>query len=60
MGYDFINDVGRRAFLDGGISKEAQIYGRYHWLILDHGKTHCKKQPLCSNCPFESVCQKII
>jgi len=57
MGYGFANDAERRTFLEDGLDKEAQFFGRYHWLFLDHGKTHCKKQPLCSGCPFDS-CQR--
>ena len=57
MGYGFANDAKRRIFLEEGVSKNAVFYGHYHWLFLDHGKIHCKKQPLCSGCPFDS-CQR--
>lgn len=59
MGYGFANDAERRTFLEEGVSKDAFFYGHYHWLFLDHGKAHCKKRPICRNCPFESVCMKL-
>ncbi len=56
MGYCFASDAERRAFLADGIEPDAAVFGRYHWLLLDHGKKHCKKQPRCNGCPFSSVC----
>lgn len=52
LGYSFVDDAEVRGFFEQGISKDAEIYGSYHWLILEHNISRCKKKPLCAGCPF--------
>lgn len=59
LGYDFKTDEERRAFLTDGIERSANMYGWYHWLILDHCKTRCGKRIKCEGCVFGDVCRKI-
>ncbi len=32
------------------------LFNEYHALIVEHGKTHCKKKPVCIGCPVRSIC----
>ncbi len=58
MGIEAGNDGERRAFLTETLPHEAETYGHFHWLILEHGKAHCRKRPECKGCPFTTVCKK--
>ncbi|NPA52301.1 MAG: endonuclease [Aquificae bacterium] len=40
------------------IPKNTHIYQEYHALIVKHAKEHCKKKPICTKCPLESLCNK--
>lgn len=46
-----------RLFFENGLGKDAELYGYFHWLILEHGKAHCRKTPLCQGCPFIEACR---
>lgn len=52
LGFEFENDTQIRAFFESGLPDDYQIYGWYHWLILDHGISRCKKAPVCADCIF--------
>lgn len=56
LGYGFKTDEERRAFLTKGIEPSADMYGWYHWALLEHGKARCGKKPKCEGCVFEDVC----
>ena len=56
MGYGFSGDRQIRRFFESGLPADYQVYGRYHWLLLEHGKNHCRKQPVCECCVFSEVC----
>lgn len=43
LGYDFKTDEERRAFLTEGIESSADMYGWYHWALLEHSKARCEK-----------------
>lgn len=45
-----------QAYFETGFDGDAQTMGDYHILILEHGKRHCKKRPLCPGCPFLLHC----
>lgn len=45
-----------QAWFASGVAPGAQLFGTYHVLILEHGKTHCKKKPRCTGCPFAAGC----
>ena len=44
LGYGFKTDEERRAFLTEGIESSADMYGWYHWALLEHGKARCGKK----------------
>ena len=56
LGYDFKTDDERRAFLTDGIERSADMYGWYHWALLEHGKARCGKKPKCDGCVFVGIC----
>ena len=58
FGYSFQNDEEIRKFFTSLLSAEAKDYGHFHWLLLDHGKTYCRKKPLCSFCPLIGLCKQ--
>ena len=60
MGYGFTDDRQIRHFFESGLPADYQIYGWYHWLLLEHGKNHCGKQPACDGCVFSTVCPERI
>ena len=35
---------------------DVDTLGEYHALIVRHGKTHCRKRPVCDGCRLVSVC----
>ncbi|MBM6982101.1 MAG: hypothetical protein I3I97_07735 [Bifidobacterium thermophilum] len=56
MGYGFSDDRQIRRFFESGLPADYRVYGWYHWLLLEHGKNHCRKQPVCEGCVFSEVC----
>ena len=57
LGYGFKTDEERRAFLTKGIEPSVDMYGWYHWALLEHGKARCGKKPKCEGCVFGDVCR---
>lgn len=45
------------SFFELDVEKDYQLYGWYHWLILEHGINRCRKTPVCDPCVFENVCK---
>lgn len=56
FGYTFPDDDAIRAFFLSSLGDNADVYGYFHWLILEHSKTHCKKKAKCSGCPLQHSC----
>ena len=52
-GYDTI-----KAHFEKELPKDAMLYNQYHALIVINGKEHCRKKPLCSDCPLGKTCGK--
>ncbi|MBW9222179.1 endonuclease III domain-containing protein [Methanothermococcus sp. SCGC AD-155-C09] len=49
-----------RMIFESNIPKDSSIYKEYHALIVQLGKTHCKKRnPNCEGCPLSIECKKI-
>ena len=57
LGYVFEDDMAIRTFFETGLKKDAQIYGWYHWLILEHCISVCKKSPDCDKCKLKEQCK---
>ena len=45
-----------RALFMESLPTDAPLYNEYHALIVQHGKEHCRKRPLCDGCPLRSWC----
>lgn len=60
LGHAWANNATYRVvqgwFVDG-LEDDATLYGEYHALIVQHGKAHCRAQPVCTGCPLEEYCQ---
>ena len=39
------------------LEKDYKIFNEYHALIVEHAKQHCKKTPICENCPLKKQCK---
>lgn len=39
---------------------DPELFNEYHALIVELAKRNCKKIPICSNCPLNEVCAKLI
>ena len=39
------------------LPKSEKLFNEYHALIVELGKSICKKAPLCGICPIGSLCQ---
>lgn len=60
LGYNFYNDAAIRQFFETDLPRDAQLYGWYHWLILEHCISFCRKSPKCDICPFREKCKQLL
>jgi len=60
LGYEFADDTAIKNFFEAGLPKEAQLYGWYHWPLLEHCISVCKKSPKCDKCKFKEQCRYYI
>lgn len=37
---------------------ESYLLNEYHALLVTHSKTHCKKKPICDQCPIRDICEQ--
>ena len=54
LGFSFSSDDMIRDFFEGSLG--TQELGSLHWLILETGRTWCRKSPRCHQCPLASSC----
>nr|WP_072515183.1 endonuclease III domain-containing protein [Ndongobacter massiliensis] len=47
-----------KRFCEAQIPKDAILYNRFHALIVENAKEHCRKKPLCDDCPLANICAK--
>jgi endonuclease-3 related protein len=47
-----------KAYFEGNLPRDENIYKNYHALIVINGKDYCKKKPLCVDCSLSSTCAK--
>ena len=45
-----------KAFFEANLPKNADVFNRFHALIVINAKDHCKKKPMCGGCPLEKLC----
>ena len=49
-----------KAHFEKSLPRDRVLYNRFHALIVINAKEHCRKRPLCTNCPLEHACAKVI
>jgi endonuclease-3 related protein len=48
-----------KACFEDSLPRSAEIYNRFHALIVVNGKEHCRKKPVCAGCPLSSTCGRV-
>ncbi len=48
--YDAIQD-----YFQSGLPEDVQLYNEYHALLVEVGKRHCRKKPICLGCPLAEL-----
>ncbi|MBT1073796.1 endonuclease III domain-containing protein [Geobacter grbiciae] len=51
-GYDEVRDL----FM-ANLPPDVRLFNEYHALIVEHGKRHCRKRPLCPGCGLHLFCR---
>ena len=46
----------QKLFMDN-LEKDQKLFNEYHALLVELGKNHCRKKPLCRECPLNSMCK---
>jgi len=49
-----------KRFCEDKLPHDVELYNHFHALIVQNGKEHCKKKPVCQGCPLDGVCKKTI
>ena len=47
-----------RRMFEQALPKDGKVYREYHALIVELGKRHCRKKPLCEECPLGGFCRR--
>lgn len=45
-----------KAFFESRLPKDAALFNEFHALLVEHGKRHCRKKPLCTDCFLKAHC----
>ena len=45
-----------QAIFQDNLPSQVSLFQEYHALIVQHGKSLCRKSPLCTDCPLSSMC----
>jgi endonuclease-3 related protein len=46
-----------RNFFQDNLPKKTGLYNEYHALIVELAKKHCRKEPVCGDCPLSNICK---
>jgi endonuclease-3 related protein len=54
-------DAGRsyeevKAYFERELPRDVEMYNNFHALIVVNAKEHCRKKPVCANCPLSGMC----
>ncbi len=44
-----------KRFCEDKLPHDVELYNHFHALIVQNGKEHCKKKPVCQGCPLDEV-----
>ena len=56
LGHDLADDAAIKGFFEGALPRDARVYGRFHWLILEHCIGACRKKARCEGCALNGKC----
>jgi len=45
-----------QAMCEAHLPREVSLFQEFHALIVQHGKSTCRRRPLCAGCPLLSMC----
>jgi endonuclease-3 related protein len=48
-----------KAYFEREMQKDASVYNQFHALIVINAKEHCRKKPLCGECPLNVKCGRV-
>ncbi|WAA08546.1 endonuclease III domain-containing protein [Fervidibacillus albus] len=51
---------GLRKQVENHFPKDANLLNEFHALLVTHGKTYCKKTPICDYCPLRTMCSRLV
>ena len=54
--YDEIRRMVEKAFSNEPCERQREIFNEFHALLVEHAKQHCRKRPICGNCPIKHMC----
>ncbi len=60
IGFRFNNYKELQELFHKELLKDYKLFNEYHALIVELAKRNCRKIPVCSSCPLNGVCEKII
>jgi endonuclease-3 related protein len=46
-----------KSFCESELDRDPEIYKSFHAFIVQNGKDHCRKKPICRGCPLEEMCK---
>ncbi len=49
-GYDQLKDL-----FEANLPQDARLFNEFHALLVEVGKKHCRKAPVCAGCPLEHL-----
>jgi endonuclease-3 related protein len=52
-----ISYVDLQAAFQSNLPRDTALYQEYHALIVQHGKSTCRKKPLCAGCVLLDICE---
>lgn len=53
------NNTEIKTFCESQLPRSVELYNSFHALIVTNAKEHCRKRPLCNNCPLFDQCSKM-
>jgi len=48
-----------KAYFEKQLPQNTEVYNNFHAMIVINGKDHCRKRPVCDNCPLVKTCSKL-
>ncbi len=51
-GYEAVAELAKAAFAADAESIRAELFNEFHALVVEAGKTFCRREPLCGECPL--------